>query len=261
MQARPSHGPWLWPLALVVIGVVLLLDNFLLLGDFNVTLLWPLILVVAGAQVLLQGDLLAARQGKTFGITRGSVEAAALEISAGEIDVNVRGLRREGRLIAGQFASDSRPQMQVHDTQAQIKMSRAATPWLSFADWEMGLARDIPWQIFVTTHLGQVQLDLSEVIVQDVIVGTGFGDIRLTCPYESLGMIRLHSTLGTLQVIAPHGYKVRVNARRGLFFGVHADPARYTEIEPGVYLAQDSDEDAPLVEVYVSGTFGDAYLA
>ena len=99
MQARQSRGPWLWPLALAIVGVVLLLDNFLLLGDFNPTLLWPLLLVIAGAQILLQGDILPVRQAKTFGITRGSVEAGTLDISAGEIDVNVRALRREGRLI------------------------------------------------------------------------------------------------------------------------------------------------------------------
>jgi hypothetical protein len=261
VETRPSRGPWLWPLVLAVIGVLLLLDNFLLLGDFNLTLLWPLILVAVGAQVLLQGDFIPMRQGKTFGITRGSVEAAALEISAGEIDVNVRSLRREGRLIAGQFAADSRPVMQVQDTQAYIKMDRAATPWLSFADWEMGLARDIPWQVFISTHLGQVHLDLSELIVQDVGIGTGFGDIRLTCPYECLGSIHLHSTLGTAQIITPHGYQVRITAHENAFFGVHADSNRYMQVEPGIYSALDADESAPLVEIHVSGTFGDAYLA
>ncbi|MBZ0301601.1 MAG: hypothetical protein K8J31_17780 [Anaerolineae bacterium] len=261
MQARQSRGPWLWPLALAIVGVLLLLDNFLLLGDFNPTLLWPLLLVIAGAQVLLQGDLLGTQAGKTFGVTRGSVEAAALEISAGEIDVNLRALRREGRLIAGQFAADSRPQMQVQDTQAFIRMNRAATPWISFADWEMGLANDLPWQIYVTTHLGQVVLDLSEIIVQDVVAGTGFGDIRLTSPYEALGTIQLRSTLGTLQVIVPQGYRARITVRKTTFFGVHADPARYAQVEPDIYLAEDADDDAPLVDIQLSGTFGDAYLA
>ncbi|MAS34673.1 MAG: hypothetical protein CL610_11745 [Anaerolineaceae bacterium] len=261
MQARQSRGPWLWPLLLAGVGVVLLLDNFLLLGDFDASLLWPLILVVLGAQILLQGDLLPIRHGKTFGITRGSVEAAAIEISAGEIDVNVRALRREGRLIAGQFAADSRPQMQVQDTQANIRMDRAATPWLSFVDWELGLAQDLPWQMYISTSLGQVQLDLSEIIVQNIVTATGFGDIRLTCPYEALGSIQLHSTLGTIQVITPHGYNVRVVTRESTFFGVHVDPNRYVQVEPDVYLAHDAYEDAPLVEVHLTGTFGDAYLA
>jgi len=261
MRARQSRGPWLWPLVLVFIGIVLLLDNFLLLGEFNPTLLWPLLLVLAGAQVLLQGDLLPGQHSQTFGITRGSVESGLVEVSSGDVDVSVRALRREGRLIAGQYAAQSRPQMQVRDTHAHIKMDRAATPWFAFANWDMGLARDLPWQFFISTHIGQVILDLSELIVQDVVVGTGFGDVRLTCPYEVLGSIHLQSSLGSIQFVTPQGYRTLVYAEEGRMFGVHADPERYEETEPGVFLARDADEDAPLVEVSISGTFGDAYLA
>ncbi len=261
MRARQSQGPWLWPLVLVVVGIILLLNNFLLLGDFDPTLLWPLLLVLAGAQVLLQGDLLPGQHSQTFGITRGSVEAGLVEISAADIDVSVRALRREGRLIAGQYAAQSRPQMQVRDTEAHIKMDRAATPWFSLANWELGLARDLPWRLFISTHIGQVIMDLSDVIIQDVVIATGFGDLRFTCPYEALGTIQLRSALGNIQIVTPPGYQVQIYAREGRMFGVHADPERYQEIEAGVYLARDAAEDAPLVEVSLSGTFGDAYLA
>ncbi len=261
MDSKTSRGPWIWPLALAVVGVVLLLDNFLLLGDFNANLLWPLVLVLVGAQILLRGDIAPSWDAKTFGITRGSVESATLEISAGEIDVQLRSLQREGRLIAGQYAADSRPQMGVDVTHAHLKMDRAATPWLSFANWEMGLARDLPWQILVSTHLGQVNLDLSNLIIQDALIATGFGDIRLVCPQEAFGAIRLRSTVGNIQVIAPPGYQVRIMTEGGKMFKVHADENRYTQIESGLYAALDADEGAPLIEVFVSGTFGDAYLA
>jgi hypothetical protein len=261
VEAKPSRGPIIWPFALAVIGVVLLLDNFLLLGDFDTNLLWPLVLVVAGAQILLRGDIAPGWDTKTFGITRGSVESATLEISSGEIDVQVRPLQREGRLIAGQYAAQSRPQMSVNETHAYLRMNRAATPWLSFANWEMGLARDLPWQIFVSTHLGQVNLDLSNLIIQDVTAATGFGDMRVVCPREAFGVIRLQSALGNIQVVTPHGYQVRIIAQSGRMFGVHVDENRYAQPEPGVYVAYDAEEDAPLVEVHITGTFGDAYLA
>jgi hypothetical protein len=261
LDSKSSRGPWIWPLALAAVGVVLLLDNFLLLGDFNTNLLWPLLLVLIGVQILLRGDVAPSWDAKTFGITRGSVESATLEISAGEIDVQVRALQREGRLIAGQYASDSRPQMGVSDTHAHLKMDRAATPWLSFANWEMGLARDLPWQIFISAHLGQVNVDLSSLIIQDALIATGFGDIRLVCPQEAFGSIRLQSTLGNIQVVTPPGYQVRITAEGERLFKVHADENRYMQADSHLYIALDADEGAPLIEVYVSGSFGDAYLA
>lgn len=261
MGSGKAYGPILWPVVMVAFGIILLLDNFLLLGDFNTAALLPLILVIAGAQILLRGDLFSDSGGTTFGITRGSVESAALEINSGAVDVDIRPLGREGRLIAGQFAAGARPVLDVQDTHAQLKMNRANTPWYAFGDWQVRLAQDLPWQLYVSTHLGQAHLDLSALVIQDVMVATGIGEIRLTAPLEALGQIHLRSALGDIHVKTPPGYHTVIVVNAGWMFRVNHDEYRYQSPEPGVYVAVDADEQAPLVEIYVSGTFGDAYLA
>jgi hypothetical protein len=261
VQKEESRGPVLWPLLLVAVGVVILLDNFLLLGDFNVAGLLPLILVVAGAQILLRGDLLPGSGIKTFGITRGSVESGTLEISAGDIDVSIRSLEREGRLIAGQFAAESRPHLDVDANHATLKFHRADTPWYAFVDWQIALARDLPWQIFASTHIGQLNFDLSNLIIQEAVIATGIGDIRLVSPEEALAPLYVRSALGTIHIQTPRGHASRIYAREGLMFGVRMDETRYVQPEPGVYESLDSEPDAPVVEIHVNGTFGDAYLA
>jgi hypothetical protein len=249
----------MWPLLLTAVGIVLLLHNFLLLGDFKIVDLWPLLLVVAGAQILLRGDLVPSWEGRAFGITRGSVESATLEISSGEIDVELRGLQREGRLIAGQYASQSRPALRVVDSHAHLKMQRASTRWLSFADWQIGLARDLPWQILGTAYLGQFNVDLTDLIVHEALIATGIGDIRLVCPFEAFAPIRLRSALGNLHVITPPGGNTQITVS-GWRMRVRADENRYT-FQDGVYVSRNASEDAPLVEIYLEGTFGDAYLS
>ncbi len=258
---RATRGLLLWSLALVALGIVLLLNNFLLLSGFNAGALWPLLLVIIGGVILLRGDIVPSSEARTFGITRGSVESAALEVSAGEIDVDVRALQREGRLIAGQFAAGSRPSLNVQDNHANLKMARAATPWLSFADWSAALAPDLPWSVFVTTHLGQAQLDLSGLIIQRAVIATGFGDVRVVCPDETFEPIYVRSTLGNIHVIVPPGLRVQVRTGGSALFRVHADENRYEAQENGVYLARDAEELRSLVEIDIRGTFGDAYLA
>ncbi len=260
MPAKRSHGPWLWPLALAIVGVLLLLNNFLLLGSFDLSSLWPLALVVMGAAILVRGDLLPNGDARTFGITRGSVESATLEISAGEVDVQIRGLQQEGRLIAGQFAFSSRPSMRVNDTHAFLKMDRATTPWLSFADWQMSIAHDLPWQILISSYLGQVNLDFLGLILQDAQVATGLGDIRVVCPAEALAPLYFKSTLGNIHIVTPMGYRTRITVQGGRLFRVHADGYRYEQPEANLYLSREADDDAPLVDLVVSGTFGDVYL-
>ncbi|MDZ4763858.1 MAG: hypothetical protein SGI73_04845 [Chloroflexota bacterium] len=258
---RANGLRWIGSLALVALGIVLLLNNFLLISGFNVAALSPLILVVLGGAILLRGDLLPGKDARTFGITRGSVEAALLEVNAGEIDVNTRALAREGRLIAGQFAADSRPMLTVQDTVAYLRMERAATPWLSFADWEIGLARDLPWGVYISTSTGQVNLDLTGVIVQRVVVATGLGDIRFVCPTESLDAVTLRSNVGDIRVLTPPGVRARVTLSGGRMFRVHADMTRYDQPQPGVYVAKDGDPAQSEIAIALVGVFGDAYLA
>lgn len=248
-------------LALIILGIVLLLNNFLLISSFNVASLLPLLLVLFGALILLRGDLLPGKDAKSFGITRGSVENGILEISAGAIDVSIQALQREGRLIAGEYAFDSRPQLNVQQNQAHLKLERSATPWLSFANWDMAVARDLPWSVYVSASLGQVKVDSSSLIVQNAIIGTGFGSIRFTCPPEAFAPIRLRSTLGNIQVLTPNGYRAKIFVRGSRVFGVYADEERYEQDGDNIYYSREPSPNRPEVEIHVSGTFGDLYLA
>ncbi|MEM6530569.1 MAG: hypothetical protein AAF653_19885, partial [Chloroflexota bacterium] len=89
---------------------------------------------------------------------------------------------------------------------------------------------------------------------------TGFGDIRVNIPAETLSPLELRSATGNIRIAAPLGAKLRVRAEGARWFKVHYDERRYTEPEPGLYVARDAEPDAPLVDIDVRGTFGDAYL-
>lgn len=259
-KAKSGSGPVLWPVILVIVGVVFLLNNFLLLGDFNVFALLPLLLVVAGVQILLRGDLLPGVEGRAFGITRGSVESGTIEVSSGGIDVRVGGLHRSGGLVAGQFAAHTRPRLQVRDTHTLLSFHRADTPWWDWAAWHIEVAGDLPWQFLVRAHLGQINLDLSALIVHEAAASTWFGDITLSAPPEAFHALRLRSRFGNIYVTTPPGYHTCIIVEGGRLFRVHADIYRYHTPEPNVFVATEVADDAPLVTIYLHGTFGDAYL-
>ena len=263
-RSRGTKGPLVWPLAVAIPGLLLLLSNFFLLpGDFNLLDLWPILLVLFGAQVLLRGDLVPGRDFRTFGITRGSIESATIEINSGEIDVTIRALqtRNTERLIAGQYANQARPDLDVQDVHAYLIMDRSKTPWLSFADWEMGISQDLPWQIVASSYFGQVNADFNHVIIQNALINTGIGDIHFVCPSEAFETIYLRSLFGNITVLTPESYNVRITVDGGRFSGLNIDESRYEEIEPGIYASRNIDDDLAHVDVVVSGTFGDAYLS
>lgn len=261
MRVRGSRGLWLTSLVLIALGILLLLNNFLFLGGFNLASLAPLVLVVLGALILLRGDIVPGREARSFGITRGSVQSATLEISSGLIDVSARALGREGRLIAGQYAFDSRPGLEVQNAHAHLRLDRAATPFWSFANWDVGLARDLPWGLYVSTHLGQIDLDLSGLTMQRAIFATGIGDIRVVCPSVAAEPLFIRSALGHIRVLTPTGVATRIRVDGSRLMRLHVDEARYEFGEDETYYSRDAAPDAPIVEVVVQGTYGDAYLA
>ncbi|MBL8146143.1 MAG: hypothetical protein JNL34_07140 [Anaerolineae bacterium] len=260
MRATSSRGWMLIALVLTVLGIILLLQNFLLIGGTNLLMFWPLLLAAAGFVILLRGDLLAT-SGKSFGITRGSVVSGTLEVSAGVVDVRGHALGKEGRLIAGQFAAGARPSLSVDDNHARLRFDRAAAPLLAWGDWDLALARDLPWEVRISSWLGTVELDLDGLIIQRGQIGTGFGDIRLTCPQEAFEPVRAQSTLGTIRLEAPPGVNAHVYVTGSRVFRTRVDTARYEVIAPNVYATRDADPDAPVTEFHLSGTFGDCYLA
>lgn len=265
MQPRHSKGPLVWPLMLVLIGGLLLLGNFLLLGDFRLLDLWPLLLVALGVQLLLRGDLSPSTDFRTFGITRGGIESATLEINSGAVDVVMRALpqRNSERLVAGQYTFQARPELQVTDVHAHLRMERDHTPWLSLADWELALSRDLPWQIALSTSLGQVTANLEGVIVQQAFIHTGFGDIHLTLPTEAFEPLDIQSILGTMVIQAPAGVRARITVQSGAFFNLQWDETRYEKVrqDVDVYETRQAADDAPLVELVLRGTFGAAHLS
>ncbi|MBK9125052.1 MAG: hypothetical protein IPM16_18295 [Chloroflexi bacterium] len=260
MQAKAARGPIVLPLLVAALGVALLLENFLLLGDFRVSALLPLVLVALGAWILIRGDL-GTRTARTFGITRGSVQSGTLEISAGEVDVIVGGSARDGRLVEGQFARNSRPSLDVEDTHAHLQFLRSRTPWLSFADWQMRLADDLPWDVLISTSIGQINADLGGLIVQGVTLATGVGDIRLVSPSEAFDPVRVRSAAGDIHVIVPEGQAARVHVKPTRLFRVQVNETRYRVLEPGIYEAIKANDESPRVDIYLRGTFGDAYLS
>ncbi|MCS6834524.1 MAG: hypothetical protein NZ750_00715 [Anaerolineae bacterium] len=246
---------------LVGLGLVLLLNSFMLLGEVQLGSLWPLALVGLGLLVLVRGDLAPNDQTRRFSITRGSVQSATLEISAGDVDVTLMALpvEQQERLVVGSFALAARPALSVNDTHALVRMDRAEVGWNSLAEWEVRLAQNVPWVIYTSTSTGQQIIDLSELVLAQAHLASGIGAIRLVLPREFLegAWVQVRVNLAVLTISTPLGLRVLVQAQ-GRFLRLNADPARYQLTAEG--WRSSADETLPLLRVQISGTFGDVRL-
>jgi hypothetical protein len=263
MMSQPKRALWLWPPILIAAGVVLLLDNFLLL-DVDLTPYWPVLLVLLGIQLLLRGDIGFSWQTHTFGITRGSVQSASLEIESGELDVQLRTLRKPGRLIAGQYTARSRPGLTVRNNHATLRMQRGQTWWLSLADWDVGLAQDLPWSLLISSYLGSLDIDLRGLSVEKAYLSSGLGSVQVACPDQAAGPIVARSTFGDVRLAIPENCRTMIQVKVGPFARVRTDPSRFVNVKPGTYITTENDDmiepDSADIIITVQTVFGSIYI-
>lgn len=260
MRAQSKRTVWLLPLLLVVVGVLLLLDNFLLL-DVDLTPYWPWLLVLAGLQVLVKGDIAPSWQAHSFGITRGSVRSGTLEIESGEIDVQIRALRKPGRLISGQYTARSRPSLNVRNNHATLQLQRGQTWWLSMADWDLGLASDLPWGLLASSSIGNLDVDLRGLVLERAVIASGMGTVTAVAPDRASGPIFLRSTLGDVRVAVPEDMPATIIVKAGPFARVRVDSRRYEEVSENRYVTRDPGNTLQgALEITVSTVFGTIHV-
>lgn len=256
-----TRSPILIPVLIVVAGIALLLINFLLIEGGDLLRFWPLLLIGAGVLVLLRGDLAFASQSQTFGITRGNVQSAQLEASAGELDVTIQALQREARLIAGTYTARSRPVLGVRGTHARLTMQRGQTWLLSMADWGIGISRDLPWSLLVSTHLGEISADLRGLTLERGYFGTGIGDIRLVAPESCKDGMQARSAFGNIALEIPQGVEAIIRADSAPLGRLSVDENRYLLIEPGVYATLGIQGSEKPIRIALRTTFGTIRLS
>ncbi len=260
MRTGSGRAPLITPILLVGIGIILLLRNFQLVENLSVLQYWPLVLILVGLQLLLRGDIGFTWQSQSFGITRGTVETASLEASSGELDIKVRPLRREGRLIAGQYTGRSRPGLAVRGNHARLTMQRGQTWPFSLADWEIGLARDLPWTLLLSAHLGELDIDLRGLTVTRADLATGIGDVRLVLSESISYGARARSTLGNVTLTVPQGVEAIVRVIAKPLGRIQIDETRFLMLEPGVYATLGYEQTEAPVFAEVCSTVGTVKL-
>ena len=257
---KSQRSPILIPILLVGLGTVILLGNYFLI-DLQLGGYWPVVLILIGIQVLVRGDLGMSWQAHSFGITRGGVESASIEANGGEIDIRLRALRRTGRLIAGQYTARSRPRLLIRDNHARLILKRGDTWMLSLADWELEIAPDLPWDMLLSTHLGEIDVDLRDVQIRQAHIASGIGDVKVICPNRYAGPLHVRSMFGDIQLTIPKNVPalIRVNSSRLANLSTRGEFHQHAT-QTNLYATTSYKEGQATLDITVSATFGTVVL-
>ncbi|MGA9533922.1 MAG: toast rack family protein [Anaerolineales bacterium] len=255
MGREHERGSLVWPLLLILVGSVILLNN---IGTTSIDLwgallrLWPVILMAVGIELLIPrrsiwGTLvalaliLAVFAIAYFGMT--GIQAAApagerieqsiggataadviLEPAVGSIEVG--GGAASGLLIEGTVVPLSGERI---DTQVGVEENRASVTIASTGSrggflvfpssrgrWDLSLSEVIPLTVRANLGVGTMTLDLSRVRVEEIVAEVGVGRLEVYLPAGPGTQVRLNGGVGATVIWLPAGARAQIEAAHDL---------------------------------------------
>lgn len=249
--ARGGRGLVL-PAVLLLAGGALALRD---VGALELVPVWPLALIVAGLVVLAAGRRgrgVAAPQ--TASLALDGADTARLVVDHGAGTLRLRGGAEPGQLLAGTFDGGVVHEVDHHDGHVDVRLRPAADHlWgrTRGLDWDVAVTDTIPVTLQLRTGAGQLRLDCSQLTVPRLELSTGASDVDVILPAHGRTSVKIAAGAADVRVHAPAGVAASVGAHTGLA-GVHVDTARFPR-HNGRYRSADYDTAADRADVELEG--------
>jgi hypothetical protein len=242
----------IWGGAVILIGLLLLLDNLGAFPGLNVwTLIWPILLIGVGVWVLL-GASLGPRSLPTedVSIPLEGASRARIRLKHGVGRLDLHGGAGAGVLLEGSFggglnytANREGDALMVHLRGPSRDAAMWAAPWAwgprGMMDWSMAVNGEIPLALVGEMGANDARLDLSELRVTDLRLDTGVGATTVTMPAQA-GFTRAQIKTGvaSMTVRIPEGVAAHIRVQSGLA-DVNLDRGRFPRIAEHTYESPD----------------------
>jgi hypothetical protein len=235
-----------WGGALIVLGIIFLLDNLGAFEPLGVSiwgLIIPALLILAGIW-LIWG--IFARQNKPQServtIPDDGIERAELAINHGAGRLIISADPLQSNLLEGSFDGGVEQDTHRNAGMLRLRLTRASdfywkSPWFwapqQSLDWKMRLKPSARYVFVLNTGASESRIDLTDLLVDSVSIKTGASSTELILP-QSAGFtsVKVKSGASSLSIKIPENVAARIRVTGGLM-DLNLDKGRFPR--SGVY--------------------------
>ena len=271
---RRPYPNLVWPVILVTAGILLLLSNMGLLDVewWNLWRLWPVALILGGLELMLGrrsalGNiivllvtlaviggivlLLIVSPQSLGGWERTSdmqisepmngLESAVLDVDFAVGQLSLDSLSDSDQAVTGdlRLIGSRQPTWDVARSGDQAEMSLGYEGGFSVSgvsrgeEWNLYLSPKLGYELAVNVGAGDADLDLSNLRLESLLVEAGAGRTVVTLPKESGVSATITGGVGQLVLEIPQNMEARIQVERGI--GAISVPDRLDEIGDDLY--------------------------
>ncbi|MBN1135764.1 MAG: hypothetical protein JXM73_04220 [Anaerolineae bacterium] len=288
-ERRRRYPSLLWPLLLIAIGALLLLNSlgYIDLSFWEMWRYWPVLLILIGLDLLLGrrsrlGSLIVALL--TLAVIGGGVwlvvqapgqlggggevdriaeplegaERASLDVRSAAGKLTMSQLEDSSLLVEAtlDLATSRKPTWQVERNGDQVSMQLAYESGRSFnigwgrgETWDLRLSPAVAWELTANLAAGEARLDLTGLDLDALSLELGAGQYVVTLPETMGGKATIKGGVGSLVLEIPEGLAARVSIERGI---APASMSDRFEKKDGAYVTRDWETSANRVEVEIN---------
>lgn len=214
-----------WPLALIILGGLFLLDNLHILQVSIWGIFVPTLLILGGISVLMS-SVGHARRGETTSLSiplEGS-EDARLKIQYGAGKMAFSGGAASGELLSGTFEGGVEHRARRggggQDVTLSSPMEPGGIPWGwdgGRREWNVRLNTGIPLVLDIEVGAAESRIDLTDVRVTDLKLQTGASGTDLVMPaHAGQTRAKISSGVASINIKVPSEVAARIEWSGGL---------------------------------------------
>lgn len=252
-----------WGTAVLLLGVLLLLQNMGVIQINVWNLLWPLLIIFLGIQLLFsvwQRSPGGEQQHLALPVEDAREAYIVIEHGAGRIKMGSG--TQPGELVSGDFNGGVIHTLTREGAVARLTLKMpdvTFTSWpfmqTSSRSWDMRFTPDIPLDILLKTGASESVLDLGDSLVRSLRVETGASSTTIHCPQRA-GYTRmdLHSGAASIDVGVPQGIAARIEVK-GALSSTNIDRSRFPQ-SGNIYQSPDYLSAANRVDIQIESGVG-----
>ncbi len=248
-----------WPVLLIVAGTLLLLSTTGKLGIEPADLVagwWPVAVIALGVWLLLGALLPGSRGGdEALELPLAGAASARVKIGFGGGELEI-GRGRSGFLVDAAFEGMPARYDLRGPGNVSLSVDAPGWPWWDRTTrWRIGLPAEVPLDVELGSGAAKTRLDLGDLQVRSLKIGTGASDTRVRLP-QAAGETRVRAESGaaSMSFEVPVGVAARIRSKMALG-STRVDETRFPRTAagwetPGYEAAQNR------VELEISGGVG-----
>ncbi len=248
-----------WGGVLILLGVLFLLQRMGVIPSVG-PYLWPLALILVGGWLILSVYWRSSpSDADRFSIPLGEAKSVKYRFSHGAGQIEITGGAPMGQALVGSSAGGMNKSSRMNGDRLEVKVEAGPSfvPFIGPSEgvWRFQLTQEIPLTLIVETGATSMNIDLKDVQATLIELKTGASNTNLTLPARGVSLLDVEAGAASINIRVPEATAARIRVREGVT-ALNVDTDRFLQLDSGFYQSSNFDTAADRAEINVEAGLG-----